>query len=74
MAQIITMAKHYRKRPSEILNINNDYAAYCFDEVAFYLQVEATDKEGNLDWSKINWVDNVRTNKDFMNFLEGQGR
>lgn len=68
------MAKHYKKRPSEILNINNDYLAYIFDEVALYLESEATDEKGNTSWNKIKWKDNKKkTNKDFMEFIQKHG-
>jgi hypothetical protein len=67
------MAKHYRKRPSEILNIDNDYLAYCFDEVALYLESEATDNNGNINWNRIRWEDDKgksnNSNKDLMDFI-----
>lgn len=70
------MAKHYRKRPSEILNIENDYLAYCFDEVALFLESEATDDKGNINWNKIRWDEDrksKKTNKDFMEFIKNYG-
>lgn len=76
MAQVIIMAKHYRKRPSEILNIENDYLAYCFDEVALFLESEATDDKGNINWNKIRWDEDrksKKTNKDFMEFIKNYG-
>lgn len=74
MAQVIIMSKHYRKRPSEILNIDNDYLAYIFDEVALLLEAEATDDKGNTNWNKIRWKDNKnKTNKDFMEFIQKHG-
>jgi len=64
------MAKRYKKRPSEILNIDNDYLAYCFDEVALLLEAEATNKEGEINWNKIRWKDNKKkTNKDLIDFI-----
>ncbi len=74
MAQVIIMAKHYNKRPSEILNIDNDYLAYIFDEVALYLESEATDEKGNINWKKIRWTDNKkRSNRDFIEFIQKHG-
>ena len=71
MAQIIMMAKEYRKRPSEILFIDDEYLAYCFDEVAYYLTTEAIDKKGQLNWNKFRWKNTERkTNADFMRFLQ----
>lgn len=71
---MIIMSKHYRKRPSEILNIDNDYLAYIFDEVALLLEAEATDDKGNTNWNKIRWKDNKnKTNKDFMEFIQKHG-
>lgn len=74
MAQIIMMAKRYQKRPSEILNIDNDYLAYCFDEVALYLELEALDDKGNYNWNKLRWKDNkTGTNKDLIQFIQNSG-
>ncbi|MBS4536806.1 hypothetical protein GOQ29_14390 [Clostridium sp. D2Q-14] len=73
MAQIIEMSKHYKCKPSEILNIDDDYLAYCFDEVAFYLWSEAIDKEGKVKWNRIKWKENVkkdRNNKDIIKFMQ----
>lgn len=73
MAQIIILAKHYQKRPSEILAIDDEYTAFCFDEWSLYLTAEATDKEGKLNWNKIRWRDNKgKGNKDFMEFVKKQ--
>lgn len=70
MAQIIIMAKRYNKRPSEILNIDNDYLAYIFDEAALYLESEATDNEGNIRWNRIKWKGKKKkTNKEFVEFV-----
>jgi len=74
MAQVIIMANKYGKRPSEILGIDNDYLAYCFDEVALFLEVEATDKEGNINWNRIRWENNKKkTNKDLIEFIQKHG-
>lgn len=71
MAQVIIMAKHYQKRPSEILGIDNDYLAYMFDEVALYLESEVTDKEGRVNWNKIRWKDDKpRSNQDLIQFIQ----
>lgn len=72
MAQVIIMANKYRKRPSEILGIDNDYLAYCFDEVALFLEAEATDKEGNINWNRIRWKDEKKKepNKDLIKFIQ----
>ncbi|HHY13723.1 MAG TPA: hypothetical protein GX526_03675 [Thermoanaerobacterales bacterium] len=68
------MAKHYRKRPSEILNIDNDYLAYCFDEVALYLESEATDDKGNVNWNMIKWKDNKKeSNRELVQFIQKYG-
>lgn len=31
------MARQYRIRPSEILNIDDEYTAFCFDEACAYI-------------------------------------
>lgn len=74
MAQVIIMAKHYQKRPSEILGIDNDYLAYCFDEAALYLETEATDDKGRINWNRIKWKDEKKgNNRDLMKFIQKHG-
>lgn len=74
MAQVIIMSKHYQKRPSEILNVGNDYLAYCFDEAALLLECEATDKKGNINWNRIRWNrDRKRNNEDLVKFIQKHG-
>ncbi len=74
MAQVIIMSKRYKKRPSEILNIDNDYLAYIFDEVALYLESEATDDKGKINWNKIKWKDKKKgSNKDLIQFIQNYG-
>lgn len=34
---ILAMSKKYKQRPSDILNIRKEYAAYCFDEACIFL-------------------------------------
>lgn len=71
MAQVIMMSREYNCRPSEIIFIDDEYLAYCFDEVAFYLLKMATDKEGNIDWRKIRWRGTEKKgNKEFVRFLK----
>ena len=65
------MAKQYQKRPSEILNIDNDYLAYMFDEMALYLEAEATDSKGKTNWNRIKWTDKKsQGNKELIEFIE----
>jgi len=72
MAQVIIMAKHYNRRPSEIMNIDNDYVAYCFDEVALFLEAEAMNDKGELNWNRIRWKDerNRNNNQELMDFMK----
>lgn len=72
MAQVIILANKYRERPSEILGIDNDYLAYCFDEAALYLESEAMDEKGQVNWNKIRWKDEKekKSNKDLIKFIQ----
>lgn len=73
MAQVIILANKYQKRPSEILNIDNDYLAYIFDEVALYLESEATDDKGNINWNRIRWKDEKKkSNKELIEFIKSR--
>jgi hypothetical protein len=70
-AQIIEMARHYQCKPSQILNIDDDYESYCVDEVAFFYVVNAKrDKNGNIKWDSLRWLDGKKNDtKAFMDFL-----
>lgn len=65
------MGKHYKKRPSEILHIKSEYLAFCVDEVAYYLEIQATDEDGNINWSKIKWEDRkIGNNNEQIKFIQ----
>lgn len=72
MAQVIIMANKYGKRPSEMLGIDNDYLAYCFDEVALFLEAQATDDKGQVNWNRIRWKDEGKkeSNKGLIEFIQ----
>ena len=71
MAQVIILAKRYNKRPSEMLSIDNDYLAYCFDEAALFLEAHATDDKGEINWNRIRWKDErKKSNKDLIEFIK----
>lgn len=73
MANVIMMARNYRVRPSELLGIEGEYAAFCFDEAAFYMLAEATDKDGKVNWNKFKWRGGgTKGNEDFVRFIEGR--
>lgn len=68
---MIIMGKRYQKRPSEIMNIENDYFAYIFDEAALYLESQATDDKGEINWNRIRWKDEKKkSNKDLIEFIK----
>lgn len=51
MLRIINQANKYRKLPSEILRIDDEYVAFCFDEACMYISNEI--EQGN----KPRWED-----------------
>lgn len=69
MAQVIIMAQKFHKRPSEILKIEDDYLAYCFDEVSLYIEGLAINNKGQLDWELINWTDQRNDNRKLIEFI-----
>ena len=34
---LLTISNEYKSRPSEIMCIEDEYTAYCFDEACFYI-------------------------------------
>lgn len=77
MIQIIMMARAYQRRPSEILCIDDEYVAYCIDEVAMLYVAKATDDKGNLKWNRLRWKDDERSNnknnKELIEFIKKHG-
>ncbi len=69
---MIILANRYQKRPSEILNIDNDYLSYMFDEMALCLEAEATDSKGKTNWNRIKWQTEKpqNNNKELIEFIE----
>ncbi len=71
------MARAYQKRPSEILCIDDEYVAYCIDEVAMLYVAKATDDKGQLKWNRIRWKDKhegkKNNNRDLIEFIKKHG-
>lgn len=38
MYDLLTMTEAYRQKPSELLAIEDQYAAFCFDEACLYIR------------------------------------
>lgn len=57
---MITMARTYKIRPSKILNIKNDYDAFCFDEACDYILSELCKEKPRTP----KWDDNKRHVRD----------
>lgn len=72
MAQIINMSREYGCRPSSLLDLDG-YAAYCFDEAAFYLLAEAMDDRGKVNWKRIRWRgEKKQGNQELIQFIQSQ--
>jgi hypothetical protein len=69
------MARRYNQKPSQIVNITDSYAAYCFDEAAFTLEMHALNDKGEYKWNRFKWKsDRNRTNKDLVEFIQKHSR
>lgn len=55
MLRIINQSNKYKKLPSEILKIEDEYMAFCFDEACMYISNEL--EQGN----KPKWGDEELT-------------
>lgn len=54
-----------------MLGIDNDYLAYCFDEAALFLEAQATDDKGQVNWNRIRWKgEKKKSNKDLIEFIK----
>ena len=43
--ELLNMSKMYRCRPSELLHIHEEYAAWCLDEACTFVQMKIDDGE-----------------------------
>jgi hypothetical protein len=62
------MSKRYHQRPSQLLNLTNDYEAFCFDEACAYIMGKLEEKEQpkfKIDYSSSNSYNN----DDIINFF-----
>lgn len=73
MATLVNMAEKYGCRPSSLLGLA-DYAAYCFDEAAFYLLAKVPrSKDGAPQWGNLRWGgEKKQGNREFIAFVQGQ--
>ena len=79
IVDVICMAEQYKKRPSEIVFIDEEYSAFCFDQVCLYLLNHCTDlKTGEIDFKKLRFKNknqnNSNSNNDFMNHIQKQNQ
>lgn len=42
---IITLSNIYKCRPSVIMDLNDEYTSYCFDEACAYILIKVEDGE-----------------------------
>lgn len=67
---IISMAKEYKVRPSEIIYLDDPYVAFCFDEACYFI-LDQWDHEKN-DWkTRPRWKDGPKqnNNSEFINSI-----
>jgi translation initiation factor 2B subunit (eIF-2B alpha/beta/delta family) len=63
------MAKTYKVRPSQILNIKNDYDAFCFDEACDYILSELSkEKPRTPKWEDKRHI-NTHSNQDTIKWM-----
>ncbi len=43
---ILAISKQYRKLPSEIIGLKNDYESFCFNEACTYIMAEMSKEDG----------------------------
>lgn len=73
----MVLANHHNVRPSEILNIENDWLAYCFDEVCLYYKSECYDEEKyKYNWDKLTFKGDKpkNPNAELMEFINTQNK
>lgn len=74
---VIAMSKIYKKRPSEILNIKDEYTSYCFDEACAIILNKMNNKEKPIFPVKGNNIESIHYNSasqlyESMGFKKGE--
>lgn len=71
---VIAISKQYKKRPSEIIGVTNDYEAFCFDESCTYILSEMS-KEDAREPRFIDDEDkNKQNNNDVVEWLNANNK
>jgi hypothetical protein len=65
------MAKHYKLRPSQIINLNNDYEAFCFDEACSYILNELNKEDAREPKFDVETPSN---NDDLIDYFKSNNR
>lgn len=63
--RVINLANRYRKLPSEILNIEDEYISFCFDEACLYITSQI-EKDKKPKWVDLELTEDEKRNKAYM--------
>lgn len=69
---ILAISKQYRQRPSEIIGINNDYEAFCFDECCTYMLSELNKENPREPRFEDEHEKNNTNNNDLIDWLKAK--
>ena len=67
---IINQHKIYGRMPSEIMRIDDEYTAYCFDEAIAYLII-ALEEDKKIRWCEGDSGKVHKNNDNFISFITG---
>lgn len=75
--RIINQSRTYKLRPSEVINIDDEYTAFCFDEACMFIvqMLEETDKNGKYvneaKWHVEKEEETDSNNSDLIDAIRG---
>lgn len=67
VVRLIVIANRYNKLPSEILNIQDEYTAFCLNEACAYIQYQLEKEDANPRW--IDKQEEEEEKKDGLQYL-----
>lgn len=70
---ILAMAKQFKTRPSQIINLYNDYEAFCFDEACTYIIREMSKEDPKEPNFGIN-EPKKNNNNDLIEYLKANNQ
>ena len=69
---VLSMAKNFKQRPSQIISLHDEYEAFCFDEACTYMIAEMSKEDPKEPDFDIKEVPN--NNDDLISYFKSNNK